>query len=166
MSTQLTVPTSGRNEVTGFEQSSFQFDLKSILSEAPVRGAYRKLRSGAYKAKLLTALGEAAKRISLGEKPKKGIIRFNENAQVFELHFGIGRRCARFENEFIPTDRTPEFSEPHEVLLVLRWLVELTHRGVFDASLDSKLDERQKHSMKMIRGKAVDSYVSPAGSSH
>jgi hypothetical protein len=159
-------PANGHVLKIGSEYNSIQFHFNSIVTNAPKRGAYRKLHNGAYKSKLLNALSDAAKRVSLGERPNKGIIRFNENAQVYELHFGIGRRCTRFENSCIPADKVPEFSSPHEALIMLRQLIEFTQEGVFDKALDEKLRQRQVHSQKMIRGKAVDSFVSPTGNNH
>ncbi|KYP09973.1 MAG: hypothetical protein A0129_15575 [Limnobacter sp. CACIAM 66H1] len=162
MTTNYMTPNVGHEVKIESEGNLIQFRFNTVMMNAPKRGAYRKLHEGAYKSKLLNALSDAAKRVSLGEKPKKGIIRFNENTQAYELHFGIGRRCTRFENSCIPADRVPEFGSPHEVLVMLRELIELTQGGAFDQALDDKLHQRQAHSQKMIRGKAVDSFVSLA----
>jgi len=166
MTTHNDLSNSGQELKIGFEGTSIQFFFNNVVTNAPKRGAYRKLQDGAYKSKLLNALSDAAKRVSLGERPRNGIIRFNENAQVYELHFGIGRRCTRFENPYIPADKVPEFGSPHEALCMLRQLIEFTQAGKFDRALDDKLHRRQAHSQKMIRGKAVDSFVHPTGNSH
>ena len=141
--------------------SVIEFQVKNALAVGPKRGKYRKLQKNAYKSKLLKSLARQVKHLSEGVESDTRLVRFDENTQKYHLHFGIGRRCVRFENDVVPVDSVPEFDTADEAILGLTYLMRLTKEGEFDEVLDKKRTARQKHAAKMTQAKTQNSFVSP-----